>query len=190
MLSVVTLLINETAPETPITDSLILEIAKGDMESFHSLYEAASGSVYGFALSILKNKHDAEDILQETFLTIHRKAADYLPQGKPMAWIFTIARNLCLTRLKGNGKLTELDEGRATEQAEFSEIGNLEHRLTLEATFKVLTDEERQILMLHAVGGVKFREIAHALDLHLNTVLSKYHRSIKKMKEKLEREGF
>ncbi len=189
MLSVVTLIYNETAPKLQLDDGLILEIAGGSMEAFHSLYELTSESVYAFALSILKNKYDAEDVLQETFISVNRKAAEYTPHGKPMAWIFTIARNLSLTKLKGQSKATELDENTVATQMEFNEISNVEHKITLQTAFKILTDEERQILMLNAVGGMKFREIAGVLGLSLNTVLSKYHRSIKKLKKQLEREG-
>lgn len=190
MLSFVTVLINETVPSTDWDDGLILEIAAGNMEAFHRLYELTAEGVYGFALSILKNKHDAEDVLQETYLSVHSNAAMYTPQGKPMAWILTIARNLSLNKLKAYSRATELQDNEGYETSEFSEISNLEHKLVLATAFKVLTDEERQILMLHAVGGMKFREIAHVLDLGLNTVLSKYHRAIKKMKQQLEREGY
>ncbi len=57
--------------------------------------------------------------------------------------------------------------------------------MVIETAFKVLVDEERQILMLHAVSGLKHREIATVMDMSLNTVLSKYHRAIKKMRSEL-----
>ena len=188
MLSFVTVLSSEILPDVPLDDGLILEIAEGNMEAFHSLYRQTAEGVYGFALSILKNKYDAEDVLQETFLLVHSKAAGYDPQGKPMAWMLTIARNLSLNKLKAQSKHSELDDNLKHEAADFSEIANLEHKLVLKAAFEILGDDERQILMLHAVGGMKFREIAAVLEIGLNTVLSKYHRAIKKMKQKLEGE--
>ncbi len=190
MLSFVTVLISETVPESHLDDGLILEIAKGNMEAFHSLYDLTAEGVYGFALSILKNRHDAEDVLQETFLSVHSNAATYTPQGKPMAWILTIARNLSLNKLKSHSKATELGDNADYDGPKFSDISNLEHKLVLTTAFKILSDEERQILMLHAVGGMKFREISDVLSQRLNTVLSKYHRAIKKMKQQLEREGY
>ena len=188
MLSFVTVLSSEIIPDIPLDDGLILEIAEGNMDAFHSLYQQTAEGVYGFALSILKNKYDAEDVLQETFLLIHSSAARYNPQGKPMAWILTIARNLSLNKLKAHSKVSELDDNVKHQAADFSEIANLEHKLVLKTAFQVLSDEERQILMLHAVGGMKFREVAVVLVQGLNTVLSKYHRAIKKMKQQLERE--
>lgn len=190
MLSFVTVLINETIPDAELNDGLILNIGNGDMEAFHSLYELTAEGVYGFALSILKNKHDAEDVLQETFLLVHSNAARYTPQGKPMAWLLTIARNLSINKLKAQSKITELNENISNSDELYEIDGNLEHKLVLNTAFRILNDQERQILMLHVVGGMKFREIAPLLGLGLNTVLSKYHRAIKKMKQQLEREKF
>ena len=82
------------AVKSTTDDALIERIAKGDMDAFRMLYENVSGSIYGFVLSIVKNAYVAEDVLQDTFLTIHQTAGSYKPMGKPMAWILTIARNL------------------------------------------------------------------------------------------------
>lgn len=172
---------SELGVKRPIDDNLILTIAEGDMNAFHELYESASGSVYGFALSITKNLHDAEDVLQETFLKVYSKATEYIPQGKPMAWIFTITRNLALSKLREHSKKSEYDE-KHPETIDFSPVSNAEHRILVEKLFTFLSDDEKQILVLHAVSGMKHREIAAVLDISLNTVLSKYHRAIKRLK--------
>jgi RNA polymerase sigma-70 factor (ECF subfamily) len=61
-------------------------------------------------------------------------------------------------------------------------------KVMLQQCMEQLSDEERQIVILHAVAGFKHREIAACLELPLATVLSKYHRAIKKMKTNLEKE--
>ena len=66
---------------------LIAHIAAGDRSAFVELYSQVKTAVYSFAFSILRNKHDAEDVMQEAFVKIHNAAASYLPNGKPMAWI-------------------------------------------------------------------------------------------------------
>ena len=63
---------------------------------------------------------------------------------------------------------------------------DVEERLLLEAAFKQISDQERNIIVLHVLSGLKHREIAQILDLPLATVLSKYHRAIKKLKGLLE----
>ena len=83
-----------------LDEKLILRMAEGDNDAFRDLYEQTSSAVYGFALSILRNVHDAENVMHDAYIRIHRSAAAYQPKGKPMAWILTIVRNLCYTRLK------------------------------------------------------------------------------------------
>lgn len=77
------------------------QIAKGDRDTLGALYHQANTAVYSFALSILKNTSDAEDALHDCFLDIYQAAEHYRPQGKPMAWIFTIVRNRCLPKAAG-----------------------------------------------------------------------------------------
>lgn len=73
MVHVLMTLDTEFSAKSTVDDTVIQEIANGNMNAFHRLYENISRSVYGFALSITKNTYDAEDVLQDTFLTIYRK---------------------------------------------------------------------------------------------------------------------
>jgi len=187
MLSVLITVQSEFGVKRPVDDEIILKIANGDMEALHELYENTSSAVFGFALSITKNSYDAEDVLQEIFLKVYEKAGDYVPRGKPMAWIFTIARNSALDKLRSRGKSEQYDEAHP-EGIDFSLIHQSEERMVLETMFRILTDEEKQIIMLHAVSGMKHREIAGIMNLSLNTVLSKYRRAIKKLKLIVEEE--
>lgn len=171
----------------PVDEELIFKIADGDMEAFRILYDAVSGSVYGFVLSIVKNRYDADDVLQDTFLKIYSNAAGYKKQGKPLAWILTIAKNSAYSKLRESGRTESLEE-QTVEPIDFSCVENTERRVMLEMIFQHLSDEEKQILILHAVSGMKYREIALFLDMPINTVLSKYHRAIRKLKESLTEE--
>lgn len=173
----------------PIDDKLISDIAKGNMSAFHDLYTAVSGNVYGFALSITKNIHDAQDVLQDTFLKVYSNADRYIPNGKPLAWIFTITRNLSLDKIKDKMRSSEYCDN-IREEIDFSVIENTEHRLLLEKMFDILNDEEKQILILHSVNGMKHREIAKLLSIPLNTVLSKYNRAVNKLKKAIEEEDY
>lgn len=171
--------------ERPIDDALIRRIADGDMDALRTLYDHVRGGVFGLALSIVKNTHDADDILQETFLKIYAHAGEYKPQGKPLAWVFTIARHLALDKLRQSSRTQPLDSGLAVDgQA----ITDADDRLLLEALLGTLPDEEKQILILHAVSGMKHREIAGVLGLPLGTVLSKYHRAVKRLKSIVKEE--
>ena len=172
--------------EAAIDDSLLIGVAGGDKHAFTQLYRLAGPSVYAYALSILRNPAEAEDVLQDTFLKIRSAAPLYQPLGRPMAWILTIARNICLMKLRQQ-KILSFDPVETLDQApQLDQITDLEDRLVLKAAFRILSDDECQIIMLHAVTGWTHREIAQQMGMPIATVLSKYHRGLKKLKAELE----
>lgn len=169
-------------------DRLLLCVGTGDREALARLYEATKGAVYAAALGVLENHHAAQDVTQDTFVRLWEHAPGYRSQGSPMAWILTIARNLALSALRREARQEDLspEEWEAIPAGEGPErVGD---RLVLEAALGTLDETERQIILLHAVSGLKHREIAALLGLPLSTVLSKYNRGLKKMKKQLEGE--
>ena len=165
-----------------ITENCIVRIAAGDRDALTPLYRQTSAAVYGFALSILKNKQDAEDVLQDTYLRIWNAAGSYTPGGKPLAWILTVTRNLALMRIRERSHTVEMAPGVWQDYLAEEAAGSEEDRLMLASLLETLSDQERQIVMLHAMTGWKHREIAELLHLPLPTVLSKYNRALKKLR--------
>lgn len=182
---------NQTRTNIPTVhlDSLLIEIASQNSEALAVLYNNTSASVYAFALSILKNTQDAEDVLHDTYLGIYSAAADYHSEGKPMAWILTIARNLCLLKLRGRSRMADIPEEDWEPYLNTCENVTPEDRMILYECMGRLSDEERQIVVLHAVSGFKHREIAVFMQLPLSTVLSKYNRAIRKLKNEMKKES-
>ena len=166
-------------------DKCIEETAIGNMEGFRNLYEETKSSVYGFALSILKNPDDAEDVLQDCFVKIYGAAGDYKSQGKPLAWMFTITRNLCLQLIRDKQKTADISEEDWEKFIGVSDHVSIEDNIVLNEVLNTLDEEDRQIVVLHAVSGMKHREIADFMKIPLSTVLSKYNRSLKKLNAKL-----
>ena len=110
----------------------------------------------------------------------------YRPAGSPMGWLLTVCRNLCLMRLRREKKNAALSE-EEWDAIPAQECGlDADERIVLQQALAALSDEERRIVLLHAVTGMKHREIAALLELTLPTVLSKYHRALKKMRSTLE----
>ena len=167
-------------------EALIGGIAAGSREDLAELYRRTRAAVYGLALSSLKNGAEAEDVAQDTFVKVWAAAPSYRPQGKPMAWLLTIARNLALGRLRTAARIQDLSEAQWSAFSIESDTLTADDRTVLAAALGRLSDEERHIVVLHAVCGLKHREIAQFLGLALPTVLSKYHRSLKKLKTILE----
>jgi RNA polymerase sigma-70 factor (ECF subfamily) len=174
----------EKMASTHQLESWIKSAGQGDRNALEKLYDAAAPAVYAMALSILKNEADAEDVLQETFMAIMGGADRYQSQGKPMAWIITIAKNRSYKLHKQNHRYLSLAE----ENLPACVMLDPDDRILLQSCIKLLSEEEQQIVIFHAVAGCKHRKIAEMLDLPLSTVLSKYHRALKKLRTALDQE--
>ena len=168
-------------------DQCLADMAEGRPSALEKLYRLTSAPVYGYALSVLKNRQDAEDVLHDCYVRLYQAAGHYRPCGKPMAWIITVTRNLCLLKLRERGKTEDLSEDEWESTADPQTGTESDDHLILTQCMTQLSDEERQIVVLHAAAGFRHREIADMLGLPLPTVLSKYHRALKKLRTFLEK---
>lgn len=173
-------------------EELLKRVGLGDQEAFHQLYENTDKTLYSFILSIMRNPQDAEEVMQETYLKVWTSATGYQSQGKPLAWMFTIARNLCYMKFRDRKHEADigLDDLTGEEAGEVClPLEHMEDTMVLKAALAILKEEERQIVLLHSTAGLKHREIAANLQMPLATVLSKYNRAMKKLKQHLGEEG-
>ena len=165
---------------------LLIRVAGGDRDALAELYQRTRAAVYGLALSYLKNAHDAQDLTQDVYVQVWDCAEQYRPTGSAMGWLLAVCRNLCLMRLRREERHAALSE-EEWNAIPAQECGlDADERALLQGALARLADEERRIVLLHAVTGMKHREIAALLELPLPTVLSKYHRALKKMRIFLE----
>lgn len=166
-----------------LDESLIFAIGQGDRNAFETLYHLTDQAVFGFALSILKNRQDAEDVMHDSYLQIQKYAARYQSQGKPMAWILTIVKHLAFAHQNHPSRQHQDIDARYDVGDQGNDMVSAENRMLLTALLEQLSDQEREIVVLHAQTGMKHREIAQILDLPLATVLSKYRRAIIKLQQ-------
>ena len=174
-------------PDGRLDEALLPRVGQGDMAAFEELYVQTEKAVYALALSILQNPDDARDVAQDVYLKVRAAAHLYVPQGKPLAWLFTITKNLCRD-LQRARRADQAPEGMEND-LNFSYVSDPIDKLVLEAALKSLGPEDRQVVLLHAVSGMKHREIARELGLPISTVLSRYNRALKKLKRYLTEEG-
>lgn len=170
------------------TEDLIERIGQDDPDAFARFYRETERALYAYALSVTKHHEDALDVMQDTYLKVRASAHLYKPQGKPMAWVFTIAKNLARDRFRQQARVANLEDG-MEDDLRFSYVHDATDRIVLQKVLVTLSEEEREIVLLHAVQGYKHREIAEALDLPLNTVLSKYRRALGKLRTELTKGG-
>jgi RNA polymerase sigma-70 factor (ECF subfamily) len=192
-------------------EALLLKMARADSavrrDALGELYSHTASRIYGLVLSIIRDHGKAESVTQDVFVRVYEAACKYSPQGKPLAWMFTIARNFALMALRRKDNNldalpTEIDGGGADGgfgagggnasygnpsygsggACEASHEDELLDTLTLQAVLSQLGEDDRQIVIMHSVGGMKHREISALMDLPVATVLSKYNRSLKKLK--------
>lgn len=165
-----------------IDESLFERIGNDDMAALEELYHQTERTLYAYILSNVKDHDETLDLMQETYIKIMSAAHLYKPMGKPLAWMFTIARNLYISKLRKEKRNIYIDSEIIEGDLKFSYVKDYEDRLVLETALEILDKEEREIVLLYAVSGLKHKEIAANLGLKLSTTLSKYHRALKKIR--------
>lgn len=162
-------------------DHMVVDIAQGNIDSLSELYYKLQKPVFVLALSILQDYYAAEDVMQETFIKVASNAKDYRQGTNAKAWIFSIARNLCLDTLKKK-KNDELTENIADSE-------NFEEKAASSIDFlrmlKVLNEDEKQIIVMHFYGGLKKVEIAELMGVPSANIRVAYSRALKKLKNSM-----
>ena len=146
------------------------------MEQFLELYEPVYKDMYRLAYYYLGNAQDAEDVVGETVLKAYEKFASLRKKEAFKSWIFTILVNQCMTFLR---KKTVKGTSELIEEPSFE--SNMEDKAVAEELLSVLSEEERQIVVLSVFGGYKGEEIAQILHIKHSPVRTKYRRALKKM---------
>ena len=176
---------NKNTKKLYIDENLFKRIGSNDMEALEDLYNLTERTLYAYVLSIVKNHDETLELMQETYIKIMSSAHLYKPMGKPLAWMFTIAKNLYFSKIRKKNREVNMDSIDIEDDMRFSYVTDSDDKMVLETALSILTEEERQIVLLHAVSGMKHREIAESIGLKLSTTLSKYHRALKKIRENL-----
>ena len=160
-------------------EKLIIEM-QSQKEALSQLYELMYNDVFRYIFSIVNSREYAQDLTHDTFLHIYENAKQYQTKGHPTAWIMTISRNVTYMSLRKTNreKTVHYDIDQIDES-----MGMIHDKILIEKMLNTLTMQEREIIVLHVVEGLTFREIAYIMDCKLSTVLNKYHRSIKKLKK-------
>lgn len=164
-------------------DLLAPKIAKHDKQAFQQLYEQLRGLVFTVCLGVVKNKGVAEEIMQETFVSVWTSSVQFRGKGYK-TWILTIARNKALNALKRNSKERATDF-MEDEYALGSYETDAETGIVLKLALETLDEQDRQIVLMR-VGGMQAKEIAKTLGLPRGTVSWRYTEALKILKTKLE----
>lgn len=167
---------------------LIEKIKLNNLDALKDLYEMSKTDIFAFVLSIVKNYYDAEDIMHNVYVSIAKNAYLYVHEKNPASWIFTIAKNESLMYIRNKNKEIHMTHQDIDDLSQTHVLFNYDDKILIDYLLNNLNDLEREILILHDMNGFKHREIAKILEIPLSTVLSKYNRSIKKIRTFLKEE--
>ncbi len=157
----------------------------GSIDSFNNIYNEMKKPVYTIIYRLLLNKYDSEDILQDLFLRLYKLSPEYKIDN-PRAYIFMMARNMALDKLKEK-KVDELTEETIDYENSYFD-DKVVNSLSLDDALSKLDIKDREIITLRINGEMKFREIASMMNLPLGTVLTKYSHALSTLKKLMKGE--
>lgn len=167
-------------------NKLMNELIEGNQTAFDGIYVKTKKSVYYTALSILRERSLAEDVMQTTYLKVLRNKHSYRKDTNAAAWINRIARNEALNLKKSRGREQFLDEAENLPLFGSEEQGD--YGFLIDVARRILDDAEFSILMYVTACGFKRREIGQILDIPISTVTWKYKNALSKMRKALKEE--
>jgi RNA polymerase sigma-70 factor (ECF subfamily) len=167
-------------------------LARGDPSAFAELYDACADRVHHYLVVRLRSRHDADDVLQETFVRLARKRTRLAKVENLVAYVFAIARNEAARWVRRRGRNRE--EGvRLAAETLFCEAADRELRARetadLVATLlERLGPDHREVVELKIYGGLTFRQISQVAGLPQGTVATRYRTALGKLRAWLAKE--
>ena len=160
---------------------LLIEIKKENTKAFEELYHKYHKLVYGISFSIVKNKPDAEDIVQMIFTKMYLLEKEKLPLKNEASWLYTMTKNETINFLKKKNSTINLEEIYEIEDTN-NEIDQIIDKQTYNKLLSGLSKKEKEIVSLKILANLSFDEIANILKMPTGTVKWKYYKSIHTLK--------
>jgi RNA polymerase sigma-70 factor (ECF subfamily) len=175
--------------------ALVARCRLGDLAAFEELYAAHSGRLFSVACRMLGNPSDAEDLLQEIFLSAHRKLDGFRGEAALGTWLYRLAMNHCLDYLRSRtartNELTDVleDEPGLYEPGRGGLAEQTVAKMDLERAVAQLPVGCRAAFVLHDVEGLEHREVAEALGIAEGTSKSQVHKARLRLRAMLGARG-
>ena len=188
-------------------EDLMKAYVQGDENAFEVLLSRFRQPLFGFLFRYLGRADKAEDVFQDVFFEVIRAKTKYKPDFKFSAWIFRIARNRAVDRLRRNGfrEMESLDAGMdprdddsdsrinsvaGDEPSPEEAAGGKEFAIALEEVLADLPPEQREVFWLKERSGLSLAEIAEMTGVSQNTVKSRLRYALEKIRGELTGRGF
>lgn len=174
---------------------LLSRVAAGDEEAFARLYDRFSPGLYSMVLKMTGDEAEAQDVLQESFSHIWRKAMTFDPRrSAAFTWAVMVTRNKCIDRLRIRQRFARIAEKAAVEEQSAPKVDDVsvglaelnEERGRVRAALDQVTADQRQAIELAFFNDFTHEEIAERLSTPLGTVKARIRRGLLKLREILE----
>ncbi len=179
--------------------ALVQKAVQGDREAFNKIVQRYRGQIYGFIFRMVKNREEAEDLVQETFIKAYRALGSFNTEYAFSTWLYKIATNNCIDHFrKRRLKTYSLDKPIQSKDGELArdfpdtaqgpETGLIsrEKTLQIQKAINSLPEKYKQAILLRHARDKSYEEIAKELDLPLGTVKVRIFRAREMLKKKLK----
>ena len=174
---------------------LLARIAQGDEQAFAQFYRRSADGLYGLALKMMNDPGEAEDVLQDGFSYMWRKAATYdSARSSPFTWAVMIVRNKAIDRLRTRQRQARIVEKSTVEFLHFADSDNISSReperreqcAQVRAALAEIPSEQKQVVELAFFGGLTHEQIAQQLDAPLGTIKARIRRGLLRLRDCLK----
>jgi RNA polymerase sigma-70 factor, ECF subfamily len=172
-------------------DLLVVRVARGDSKAFEALYDELAPAVFGLARRVVRDPARAEDVTQEVFLEIWRKAARFDSRlGKAKTWVMTIAHRRAVDAVRRSESHKRQDNRGAPDEVTHDEPADVliqaeEHGAVREC-MDTLTDLQLESVRLAYFNGYTYNEVATLLDKPLPTIKTRMRDGLIRLRDCLE----
>jgi RNA polymerase sigma-70 factor (ECF subfamily) len=175
----------------PDVDALVNRVARGDAQAFESLYDELSASVYGLARRVVRDPARAEDVTQDVFLEVWRKAARFdAALGRAKTWVMTIAHRRAVDAVRRNEAARRSDGQAVPEEVGHDEpverVIQAEEQGAVRECLGTLTDLQLESVRLAYFNGYTYSEVASLLDKPLPTIKTRMRDGLIRLRDCLE----
>jgi len=180
-----------TSKETEL--DLVERCRRGELGAFETLYRQHSGRLFSLAVRMLGNPADAEDLLQEIFLSAHRKLESFRGESALGTWLYRLATNQILDHVRSRaartGQMTDgLDDATLLADASGHRLADRAiARVDLERAIAELPEGCRAAFVLHDVEGLEHKEVSEVLGIAEGTSKSQVHKARLRLRGLLRR---